>query len=341
MLLISELESRFGKTIPLSEISNCEDTMLISQHIETIRKSQSATLDCKNSGTAFRFLLALCAVTQGEWMLTASPRMEMRQVKPLVNLLRNLGSEVSSVSKKTLLPLKVRGKMLLQCHKKTLHLPVLPSSQIISAIYLIRNLIQDFDLTYSLKQSSIPYIKMTKSLMKNPPQEIERDWSSAAFAYCLMAIRKRGSVIIPDLKISQLQGDSAVRNYFKNFGVLTEFTDEGTVLTFDRSLVSSHDIELDVSQCPDLYLPLLVASEHLTFSTLFLGTETLRYKETDRLAMTSKVLNKSINPLHIKTFGDHRIAMSYAMLAFRYGKVTLDDPDCVNKSFPDFWRNFE
>jgi 3-phosphoshikimate 1-carboxyvinyltransferase len=305
MLLIRHLLRARGIRICLKNVSNCEDTGIIRSGIQAIESNTPTTVDCKNSATAYRFLNALNNSGKGHLTLVMSQRLKER-----------LGN----------------NKM---------------TSQNISAKLLV-NMFNDYNkVTVLPTKVSKPYINMTQSLIKwakeaknGEEYRIERCWSSAAFAYCLMAVRKCGSVIIPQLKPSLLQGDSIAESLFRNFGVRTEFINRAAVLTFDPSLCVKGDIEIDLASYPDLYLPLAVAASQFRFTTRFINTQAQSYKECDRMIAAEQLKRKPTDSLQIQTFGDHRVAMSFAMLAFRYGNVILDNKNCVRKSFPNFWRNF-
>ena len=347
--------------IPQIDVSNSDDTKLIAQILQTIQATDRAAFDFKNSGTALRFLLSLLAVTKGHWTLTASARMESRAIKPLVDILNNLGASIISATKGQLFPLIIEGKSSLPALNKPVLLPAQSSSQTISSLLLIEEFIPDFSLVFSQNQSSMPYISMTKALIANPNVEIERCWSSAAFAYCLIGIRKRGSVVIPHLIADSIQGDSVAERLFRNFGVETTFTKEAAVLTFNASIVTKSPVEIDILHIPDLFLPLAVTAICFDKTTTFLNVSILRFKESDRLSAAIQLLNKlgivttnttnglivhgraqnKISELPIiPSFGDHRVVMSFSMLAFLYDGLIIEDPECVSKSFADFWSNF-
>ncbi|MDR0790311.1 MAG: hypothetical protein LBO06_05915 [Bacteroidales bacterium] len=362
LLLINHLQSRNSTPIPLTNLSDSDDTKLIEQSLQTIRSTTTATFDFKNSGTSFRFLLALLAVTKGHWTLTASPRMELREIKPLVDVLNNLGASIVSASDERLLPLIVEGKSSLSTHNTPILLSAQPSSQIISSLLLIEKFIHHFSLSLSPNQSSVPYITMTKALIANPNVEVERCWSSAAFAYSLISLRQRGSVIIPQLSEQSIQGDSVCKHLFRAFGVQTNFTKDAAVLTFNPSIVTTSSLEIDILPIPDLFLPLAVTAAHFDVRTTFFNVSNLRFKESDRLSVAIKLLNNlgidttatansltiygksqhiTANVPIISTFGDHRVAMSFSILAFSHPSVIIDDPECVTKSFANFWSNFD
>ncbi|MDR1005919.1 MAG: hypothetical protein LBL74_03555 [Bacteroidales bacterium] len=361
ILAINHLKSDFRKPLSDLNLSDCEDTKIIADSLETISRNDIGIFDCKNSGTAFRFLLCVAAITKGRWTLIGASRMADRQVKPLVDVLNNLGASIMIDDRSDKYVVLVKGRKSLRNTRPTISLPPLPSSQIISGLLLIADHIHNFNLSISENQASMPYINMTEALIANPCFDNETDWSCSAFAYCLMAVRKQGSVFIPLLKRSSLQGDSVCERLFESFGVCSEFTEAGVMLRYDPSIISKASIEIDVSDFPDLFLPLVVAAVCFEGITRFVGLTNIRFKESDRLSVAMKCLSELgishnfdgegltifANPHYAAPLSrlvvdsdDHRVVMSFAMLAFAHTEIIIAHPDCVNKSFPAFWSNF-
>ena len=145
--------------------------------------------------------------------------------------------------------------------------------------------------------------------------EVEGDWSQAAF-FLAMGVEVKG------LKADSHQGDKAV------VGLLERIRQgEGTI---------------DVSQTPDLYPVLAATAAALGREVAFTGTERLRLKESDRIASTAALIESVKNGKPVNTFGDHRIAMSAAvMVCSSKIPVTVEGAECVAKSYPGFWDDFE
>ena len=144
---------------------------------------------------------------------------------------------------------------------------------------------------------------------------VEGDWSQAAF-FLAMGVEVKG------LKADSHQGDKAV------------------VELLER--IRKGDGTIDVAQTPDLY-PVLAATAAATGKNVtFTGTERLRLKESDRIASTAALIESVKTGKPVNAFGDHRIAMSAAVMAC-YSKipVTVEGAECVAKSYPGFWDDFE
>ena len=146
-------------------------------------------------------------------------------------------------------------------------------------------------------------------------REVEGDWSQAAF-FLSMGVEVKG------LKADSHQGDKAVVELLERIR-----KDEGTI---------------DVAQTPDLYPVLAAYAAAQGKDVTFTGTERLRLKESDRIASTAALIESVKSGKPVNTFGDHRIAMSAAVMAC-YSKipVTVEGAECVAKSYPGFWDDFE
>lgn len=148
--------------------------------------------------------------------------------------------------------------------------------------------------------------------------EVEGDWSQAAF-FLAMGVEVTG------LRADSAQGDRAVVGMLAAIDGATE--GDGAVL--------------DVSQTPDLYPVLAATAAAKGRRVSFTGTERLRLKESDRLASTAALIESVKRGETVRTFGDHRIAMSAAVMAcYSDRPVMIDNPDCVAKSYPGFWADF-
>lgn len=387
-----------GSSLQIRNLSSSDDTVLLNNALEkvkhysltTITKHESTTfesdfveLECKNAGTACRFLLSLLSITSGKWLLNADQRMEQRPIIPLIECLKSLGADIESVYPNKIFPLRIRGKQL-KC-SGLITIPSNLSSQFISSLAMISPYV-DGGLRISLPSSqvSLPYIKMTLKLMQENGAEVriennvltigqkqyrfdktdvEADWSAAAFAYSIVALGKIESLKINGLNNNSLQGDAIVAELFsKYFGVQTLFNNCGVCLYYDEnSFRKKETMEMSFSSCPDLFLPLVVTAVCLNKSFVFNGLETLSYKESDRLNNVIEEIRKegmdisyengelkfkamdyckevSYDSFEANSYNDHRMAMAMSLFVFKYKSVKIKNPDCVDKSFPDYWN---
>ena len=158
-------------------------------------------------------------------------------------------------------------------------------------------------------------------------REVEGDWSQAAF-FLAMGVEAKG------LKADSHQGDKAVVE------LLAAIRGGETPPPQGRGRFAP--VCLDVAQTPDLYPVLAATAAAMGKSVTFTGTERLRLKESDRIASTAALIESVKKGKPVNTFGDHRIAMSAAVMAC-YSKipVTVEGAECVAKSYPGFWDDFE
>ena len=180
--------------------------------------------------------------------------------------------------------------------------------------------------TIPAEANESPYITMTRKLMVNDEwrkAKVERCWSSAAFWYEYVAIHG-GELLLEGLRKDTLQGDIVVAQlYSKYFGVITSYMPEGVKIAKSDLPLKCQLVEVDFTNCPDLYPAIALTCERLGLKLQATGTERLRYKESNRMRAVR---------LH-EVMDDHRMAM--ALMAADY-PVSLEDQQCIAKSFPNF-----
>ena len=372
--------------ITLENISNSDDSQVMIKALNsqfTIHNSQ--LIDVHHAGTAMRFLTAFFAIQEGrEVTLTGSSRMKERPIKILVDALRQLGAEISYVENEGFPPLKIKGKKMSQ-NKVSLAANV--SSQYISALLLIAPKLENgLELTLEGEITSIPYIKMTLALLNEigvttsfinnkvvvyhqpttynrQPITIESDWSSASYFYSIIALSAIGTQItLSSYRQNSIQGDAALVQIYKNFGVETTFNMNSIVVTkTHNSHLPSSNFQLNNS--PDIAQTIAVTCFGLGIGCHLTGLHTLKIKETDRLEALKIELTKlgakvevsndslTLNPSSpllwrgvggevIKTYQDHRMAMAFAPLALKTTLI-IEDAEVVSKSYPSFWDDLQ
>ena len=291
-----------------------DDVRLMAEHLAAMQQSNDAlVLDCQNAGTVMRFLCAFAAQKEGmDVTLTGCERMYERPIGPLVEALRKLGADIRFLSKEGFPPLHIVGKQL---EKTTLQMCApQPSTQFVSAVLLVGIAVET--------DVQSPYIDLTRSVMRDFQsgrlsrlEDVEKDWSSAAFWLEREAL---GLPIPKDifchLRADSEQGDKVAQTLFEQIR--------------SRSLSS-----WDFSACPDLYPAAAVACSVLGLQPAFSGLQTLRLKESDRIAAVEEGLRLIARDPHavVKTHSDHRIAMAFLAAGFR-----VDNTACISKSYPAF-----
>jgi 3-phosphoshikimate 1-carboxyvinyltransferase len=332
-----------------------------------------------HAGTAMRFLTAYFSIkTRTKVVLTGSSRMKERPIKILVDALNQLGAEITYFEKEGFPPLKIKGKKLTE---SKVSLPANVSSQYISALLLIAPKLENgLELTLEGEITSVSYIKMTLALLneigvetsfvenkiivkpqsaiQNSEFAIESDWSSASYWYSIVALSEIGTQItLSSFKENSLQGDFALVEIYKNFGVETVFNDNNSITISKDNTKFQKSFNFNLQSSPDIAQTISVTCFGLGISCFLTGLHTLKIKETDRLEALKTELTKlgasisitndsltleqseNINPnVRISTYQDHRMAMAFAPLALKV-PIIIENAEVVSKSYPTFWED--
>jgi 3-phosphoshikimate 1-carboxyvinyltransferase len=193
---------------------------------------------------------------------------------------------------------------------------------------------------------------------------VESDWSAAAFWYEAAALADLVDLELEGLFRKSLQGDSVISDIFRAFNVVTEFTGKGIHLTKSSQPIQENKFKFNFSDYPDIAPAVITSCAMLGLNGIFTGLKSLQIKETDRLlalkteyekigitaetystgnlipAMEISASRIACRPgLQIKTYGDHRMAMTFAPLAILNGNIRIEDPEVVTKSYPGFWND--
>lgn len=359
----------------LENTSNSDDSEVMLQALS----SSDSLKDIHHAGTAMRFLTAYFAVQDGnEVVLTGSSRMQERPIQILVEALRELGADIQYELNEGFPPLRIKGKKLTE---NKVSLPADVSSQYISALLLIAPKLQNgLELTLKGKITSIPYIQMTLSVLKELGVEvffdkqtikvvpqfkipdskfiIESDWSSASYFYSMVALSEVGVQIqLSSYKKNSLQGDSILMEIYRDLGVETVFEENSILLKKVDCVLKP--INLDLNNAPDIAQTIAVTCFGLGIGCHLTGLHTLKIKETDRLLALKTELGKlgatvvvtedslTLEPsqnirsdVEIATYEDHRMAMAFAPLALKTNLV-IQQAEVVSKSYPDFWKDLK
>lgn len=386
------LQSLFQKINDV-KYSDADDTLIMQKAL----KQKSGILYLKNAGTCMRFLAAYFASANCEVELHGEERMQQRPIKILVDALKNLGADVSYLKEEGFPPIKIKGKQL-EGGKIIMDASV--SSQYISALMLVaptftngleieligeinsksyiemtKNLMQDlgFDCSFIQNKIKIHHQPINYSTNQTPSYMIEPDWSSASYWYEIVALCNDAKILLKNLSIKSLQGDSVISEHMKNFGVETIETDEGILLKninykgvkTQSNHSSNHQIIklINLINSPDLAPTLAVTASAKNIELNLTGLKNLKIKESNRLFSIQNELNKcgfnieinddslKINStansrlqtsnLKFQTHNDHRIAMSFAALALLFDKIEIENPEVVEKSYPHFWDDLK
>jgi 3-phosphoshikimate 1-carboxyvinyltransferase len=339
--------------------------------------SREKTIDVEDAGTTMRFLTAYFCVTNQHKILTGTPRMKERPIGILIDALRSLGGQIDYLQRDGFPPHEVKGFHGQATDKIRIRGDV--SSQYISALMMAAPVLPNgLTLLLEGKVGSRPYIDMTASLLKhfgvtcnvgaseiNIPNQsftpaeftVESDWSAASYWFAFTALAADADIFLPKLLNQSFQGDSAILKIMVELGVNARF-ENGVLRLLKKSC--AQQLRWDFTDCPDLAQTVAVVCAAKNIEGHFTGLESLRIKETDRIAALQTELRKIGADLieedaenwklipssqlpkssSFNTYKDHRMAMAFAPLATLMD-VEIERPDVVRKSYPNFWNDMK
>ena len=328
-------------------------------------------LDLDNSGTSLRLLASAALLAAYPVTLTGSARMQERPLGPLAHTLNDLGGMVVFTGKEGYPPVTIGGRLL----GGTAILDGSQSSQFASSVMMAAPYSKGpVDLTITGQPASQSYLDITAGVMTDFGAVIRRegyrkfmvsntdrytgrtfvvegDYSSASYFFALAAICG-GKVTVAGLAPDSVQGDRLFLTALGRMGCSVTYAHDGVTVEHEGPL---NGITIDMSSAPDTVQTLCMVAAVAKTPTIITGIGHLKYKESDRIAVTAdrlkslggKVTAESerivIQPatLHggrIDPANDHRTAMSFAILGMGIGGISIACADCVNKSFPAFWE---
>jgi 3-phosphoshikimate 1-carboxyvinyltransferase len=368
LLILQKLFSE----IAIHNLSDSDDSIHMQHALSTAKQ----IVDIGHAGTAMRFLTSYFAVQIGrETVLTGSERMQNRPIEILVKALKELGAEITYEDKEGYPPIRIKGKKLIK-NKVQIHGNV--SSQYISSLILIASKLENgLEIELIGKITSIPYIKMTLSLLSqlgvensfennfitiHSKQEIQKkvivvesDWSSASYFYSVVALSKIDSEIkLSAYKKESLQGDSCLVEIYKHFGVETIF-DENCITLKKVQETNQNTLEINLKNAPDIAQTIAVTCFAEGISCNLSGLHTLKIKETDRLVALDDELTKlgalvsvSQDSLHLELSTEIKANIAINTyndhrMAMAFAPLALKVPiqinnaEVVTKSYQKFW----
>lgn len=368
-LMISALR-KFG--VRIEEIGN----KLIVNGTGGKIKAPDSDVFVGNAGTTMRFLAGLAALADGSTIIYGDERMNSRPIGDLTTALGQLG--IRTETNNGYPPVKIFGGKLIG---RTVSIDASKSSQFVSSILLVAPYAQaDVNLFLGERVSSKPYLDITIDVMKSfgaDVQEktdgyfvsaakhykptsyiIEGDYSSASYFFAAAAITG-GKITVQNLNPQSKQGDARFLDVLKKMGCKII---KDAHLDYFGAVVGSPElsgITVDMNDIPDIVPTLAVTALFAKGKTKIQNVAHLRFKESDRIRALATELRKlgaevtefddglEIVPnekyigAEIETYNDHRIAMSFAVAGLKIPNLRIKNPNCVKKSFPEFWEEFE
>lgn len=362
-----------GNVCNFVNLSGADDTILLQKLLST----DTEEVNCENAGTVLRFLTAYYCATQQEKIITGSDRMLQRPIGKLVDALKTLGADITYLNKEGFPPIRIKPAFLNKQNKVSIDasessqfvsaLMMIGSTleqgleitltNVISSQPYISMTAQMMGQAGIIVKQKDNHIVIKKKKYATTNFIINADWSAAAFIYEIAALSNNAEITINGLLPNSFQGDEVIKEIFKSFGVKTTISHRGIVLTRTKGAAPNY-FTFNFTNTPDLALPVAATCGGLNVISDLRGLKNLVIKESNRAYVFQreayklniktdfcdfsklKILERSeIKPTQkiIKTYNDHRIAMSFAPLSLKTGAIELDDGTCVTKSFPGYF----
>ncbi|HBN88984.1 MAG: 3-phosphoshikimate 1-carboxyvinyltransferase [Alteromonadaceae bacterium] len=334
------------------------------------------TLFLGNAGTAMRPLTAALAASSVDVTLTGEPRMYERPIGHLVDALQQWHAEINYLQQDGFPPLRIKGQPL---NGGTIKIDGSISSQFLTAVLMVAPLLNgNSEIEIIGELVSKPYIDITLALMQRFGVDVvnhgyqrfsisgnqqyrspgkwlvEGDASSASYFLAAAAI-KGGSIKVTGIGKHAVQGDIHFADALEAMGADVEWADDYIKVTRNKLI----GIDRDYNAIPDAAMTIATAALFAEGPTVIRNVYNWRVKETDRLAAMATELRKvgaeveeghdylkivppsQLKHASIATYNDHRMAMCFSLVALSDTAVTIEDPDCTAKTFPDYFSVFQ
>jgi 3-phosphoshikimate 1-carboxyvinyltransferase len=327
------------------------------------------TLNARLSGTTIRFILPLLAFTPGIKNVTGEAGLNKRPIKDLVDALREMGADISYTHIDGYPPLRIQGVTTLK--KNTCSVKGDTSSQYLSALLMSAPICGGYGVRIEGNLVSKPYVDMTIDTMKHfgvtttydaatatytthgtyaaTAYQVEGDYSSAGYFFALAALT-RSELVLHNLTEASLQPDKKILDVCTAMGAQVTFA-ERSVTIRGAGIVP---MEIDMLEFPDQAQTLAVVAAFAQGKTVLRNVQSLRVKETERVKALETELQKmgirtestpdtltvyggNPRPARISTYGDHRMAMSFAVAGALLRGLEIEHPEVVEKTFPTFF----
>lgn len=341
-------------------------------------KNKSAEIFLGNAGTAFRPLTAALAFSQGDYMLSGVPRMHERPIKDLVDALLQLNAAITYLNEEGYPPLRISPSEIIINGSVKIRGDI--SSQFLTALLMAIPLTKkEVSIEIVGDLISKPYIDITLNLMNRfgvqvkkidwqyfvipgsggyvSPGEIFVEGDASSASYFLAAGALAGDIEVKGIGKNSIQGDIKFTEALTLMGAEIQIL-EGSIKASKASTLQA--INLDCNHIPDAAMTLAVLALFAKGTTKLHNIGSWRVKETDRIKAMATELKKLgaevvegedfieiTPPLHIKenieidTYDDHRMAMCFSLVSLKNIPIIINDPACVNKTFPTYFKVLE
>ena len=341
-------------------------------------KNKSAEIFLGNAGTAFRPLTAALSFSKGQYTLSGLPRMHERPIKDLVDALLQLNADITylgqegypplKISPSEIMingPIKIRGDISSQFLTSLLMAMPLTKKEVV--IEIVGDLISKpyIDITLNLmarfgihvKKIDWKHFVIPGSSSYVSPGEIFVEGDASSASYFLAAGALAGDIEVKGIGRNSIQGDVKFAEALVLMGADINILEASIQI---KKVAALQAINLDCNHIPDAAMTLAVLALFAKGTTKLLNIGSWRVKETDRIKAMATELRKlgaavtegndfiEITPplkvkehVEIDTYDDHRMAMCFSLVSLRNIPITINDPACVNKTFPTYFEVLE
>lgn len=334
-----------------------------------------------SAGTAARFLTAMLAITEGTFVINASEQMKKRPMKPLFQVLAQLGAEIVYLEKEGFLPVRITGIGEKQFEKKMCHIKIdiSESTQFLSALMLVSPMIKQglcIEVTSARKDGA--YIRITRKMMEQfgavvnfdgekysiksgtsytaGCYQIEPDVSAACYFYAAAALTG-GRTIVKNVTWKCMQGDLKFLELLSQMGCTVANTSDGIEIKGNTS-GKLKGITVDMKDFSDQTMTLAALAPFADSTVRIENIGHIRLQESDRIhAIVTELTRLGIfceeeqdaitihpgtpQPAVIQTYNDHRMAMAFALIGLRTEGIEISNPLCCRKTFENYFDVFD
>jgi 3-phosphoshikimate 1-carboxyvinyltransferase len=325
-----------------------------------------------NAGTVARFLPPALALGEGPYVVDGAPRMRERPVGDLVDAMRLLGAGVGYAEEDGRFPLRVEGGGI---RGGTARVRGKSSSQFVSGLLMAAPYAEEPVILEVEGREEWPYVGITVDVMRafgvevgvgdaryavEPAvyrareYEVEPDASAASYFMAAAAVTG-GRVRIPGLGAGSPQGDLRFAEVLREMGCEVEVGEDDVEV---RGPDRMRGVEVDMNAFSDTMITLAAIAPFASTPTVIRNVEHTRHQETDRVSAVATELRRlgisveegrdllritpgTIRPTVVETYGDHRMAMAFAVTGLVAPGIRIRDPGCVTKTFPDYFERLD
>lgn len=333
--------------------------------------SSGCDLSIGGAGTAMRFLIPFLTLARGKFRIDGDQRMRERPIGPLLDAMQRLGASVYSERENRCPPVIVESRSAFR--GGATHVDARMSSQFVSAMLMPAPLWPEGLRLRIAGDAARPFVEMTLRMMgawgvkwnidgdtitiaggqayRARPFVVEPDASSASY-FAAAAALCGGTVTLKGLSANSVQGDAALLTVLQQMGARVKWNPDSVEVTGVGNL---RGVDIAMNAMPDMVATLAAIAPFATSTTRIRKVAFIRHHESDRLRSIAtelrrlgatvtdledgmEILPSRLRGTSIETYDDHRIAMAFSVVGLRIPGVTIQNPACVSKTFPDFFE---